>query len=84
MMCFPVFPDDYERVIDEVLDFAVGQTTACHIVNITDDIICENDPNEFFFSNLVLGGGDQPIDVDPEQAQVIIDDTNEPECGEFY
>ena len=81
-MCFPVFPDDYERVIDEVLNFAVGQTMACHIINITDDNICENNPNEFFFSNLVLGGGDQPIVVDPEQAQIIIDDTNEPECGE--
>ena len=73
-----MFPDDYEPVTNEVLNFALGQTMACHIINITDDNICEN---EFFFSNLVLGSGEQPIDLDPEQAQVIID---EPECGEFY
>ena len=30
-----------------------------------------------------MGGGEQPIVVDPEQAQVIIDDTNEPGCGEI-
>ena len=35
-----------------------------------------------FLSNLELGSGEQPIVVDPEQAQVIIDDTNEPECSE--
>ena len=78
-MCFIVFPDDYESVINEVLDFIVGQDRVCHNIGITDDDICEN---EYFFSNLELGGGEQPIDVDPEQAQVIIDDTDEPECGE--
>ena len=55
----------------------------CHIVNITDDDICENDPNESFFSNLVLGGGEQPIMVDPPRAEVIIDDSEEPECGKL-
>ena len=65
------------------LDFAIGQTRSCHIVNITDDDICENNPIERFFSNLRLGGGVQPIIVEPPQAQVIIDDSNEPECGEY-
>ena len=46
-------------------------------------IFCENNPNERFFSNLVLGGGVQPIIVEPPQTQVIIDDSNEPECGEY-
>ena len=77
-MCYV---DDYEPFTNEVLDFAVGQTTACHDVNIIDDNICENDS---FFFNLVLDGGEQPIGVDPEQIQVIIDDTTEPECGESY
>ena len=83
-MYYVVSMDDYEPVTSEVLDFAVGQTAACHDVNIIDDNICENDPNESFFFNLILGGGEQPIDVEPEQIQVIIDDTDEPECSEFY
>ena len=82
MLCI-VFLDDYEPVTSEVLDFVAGQTVACHNVNITDDNNCENDPNESFFFNLVLGGGERPIDIDPAQIQVIIDDTNEPECSEF-
>ena len=44
-------------------------------------MICEKDPNEIFFSNLVLGGGEGPIIVEPPQTEVIIDETNEPECG---
>ena len=76
-------PDDYGGVTDVRLDFAIGQTRSCHIVNINDDDICENNPNERFFSNLVLGGGVQPIIVEPPQTQVIIDDSNEPECGEY-
>ena len=83
-MCFLAFPDDYESVINEVLDFVVGQDRVCHNISITDDDICENDPNDSFFSNLEVGSRGRRIDVDPEQAQVIIDDTNELECGEFY
>ena len=75
-------PEDYGGVTDVRLDFAIGQTRSCHIVNINDDNICENIPNEHFFSNLRLGGGVSRI-VEPPQAQVIIDDTNEPECGEY-
>ena len=68
---------------DVRLDFAVGEDRACHVVTITDDDICENDPNESFFSNLVLGGGEPPIMVDPPRAEVIIDDNEEPECGKL-
>ena len=83
IMCILVFPADYVSVINEVLDFTVGQDRVCHNISITDDDICDNDPNEFFFSNLELGSRGRRIDVDPEQAQVIIDDTNELECGKF-
>ena len=71
-------------ITSEVLDFTIGQTEACHDVNITDDDICEKDSNDFFFYDLILGRGEQPINVDPEQIHVFIDDSNEPECGEFY
>lgn len=74
-------PLDYLGVADVRLDFGVGQSEACHFVNITDDNICENNPTELFSSNLVLGGGEGPILIEPQQAEIIIDDTNGPECG---
>ena len=81
-MCFLVFPDDYESVINEGLDFVVGQDRVCHNIGITDDNICEINLNEIFFSNLELDSRGRRIDLDPERAQIIIDDANELECGE--
>ena len=78
-----VSPDDYGAVTNVRLDFVVGQTRSCHIVNINDDNICENDPNEHFFSDVVLSGSVLPIIVEPPQTQVIINDTNEPDFGEY-
>ena len=55
----------------------------CHTVAIMNDSICEIDPNEQFFSDLSYVSGIQPITIDPERATVVIDDTNEPECGKY-
>ena len=77
-----VSPLDYGGVANVRLDFAVGDVRVCHLVSIVDDDICEIDPNENFFSNLVFGGGDHPIHADPPRTEVIIDNTNHPECGE--
>ena len=52
----------------------------CHTINVMVDNICESDPNERFYSNLAYVSGMQPIYIDPVTAQVIIDDTSEPEC----
>ena len=82
MLLNAVSPDDYGSVVDVRLDFNLGQDRACHRVSIVDDDICEINPNENFFSNLEYGGGEQPIRVDPARTEVIIDDTNQPECGE--
>ena len=65
------------------LDIATGDDRACHSVRINDDDICEDDSNENFLSSLEFGGGEQPITVDPSLTKVIIDDTNQPECGEY-
>ncbi|CAI8013538.1 hypothetical protein GBAR_LOCUS8570 [Geodia barretti] len=43
-------------------------------------MMCENDPNEFFFSNIALDSGVQPIFVIQPQATVTINDDAEPEC----
>ena len=54
----------------------------CHTITINQDENCENNPNEDFFSNLILASGMQPITVIREHARVIIDDNMEPECSE--
>ena len=74
---------DYEAVIDEPLVFNRDITRVCHDIDILQDDICESDPNEFFFSNLTLSSGMQPIIVFPPSAEVIIDDTAEPECKSY-
>ena len=77
-----VLEGDYVAVISERLDFTVGQERVCHEVEIIDDEICETDPMEDFFSDLEFGGGVQPISVEPSQTRVVIDDTDQEECGE--
>ena len=62
----------------EIIQFNTGDTTKTHTIFIEQDQICETDSNEFFFSNIVLDSGAQPIQVIHPQA---IDDTSEPECG---
>ena len=75
---------DYEAVSGEMLEFAVGQTRACHTVTINQDNVCELLPsNEYFFSDLAYESGVSVINIDPQTARVIIADTNEPECGEY-
>ena len=75
-------PDDYTDISNVRLDFDIENDRACHHFGIRNDGICEIDPNESFFSSLEFGGGEQPIIVDPSLTEVIIDDTNQPECGE--
>ena len=72
---------DYDSVVGQPLVFGLGDTRVCHTVNITDDNICEIDPDEQFFSNLSYVSGLQPITIDPARTTVIIDDSAEPECG---
>ena len=74
------FEGDYVAVSLERLDFTIGQERECHEVDIIDDEICE--PLEDFFSDLIFGGGIQPISIEPSQTRVVIDDTDQEECGE--
>ena len=76
-------PDnDYEAVSGEIVQFNVGDTYRIHTIIINDYDECENDPNEFFFSNIALNHGVQPIHVINPQATVTIDDSREAECRE--
>ena len=75
-----VVGDDYEAVTGEELVFNRGDTRACHNIDILQDDICESDLNETFFSDLSYVSGEQPITLSPPTAQIIIDDSDEPEC----
>ena len=67
-------------MVDEQLVFNTGDDKQCHTINIVDDDDCEQ-PAEDFFSNLMFVSGQPLVTINPAQAQVIIDDDNEPECG---
>ena len=75
-----VAPGDYGAVANQIITFAEGQMRATHTIIINQDDDCEYDPNENFFSNISLNSDKQPISVIRPRAEVIIDDTNEPEC----
>ena len=66
---------------DVPLMFGVGDERVCYDIGIVNDTICELEPIEDFFSNLVYISGEQPIIIDTARTRVIIDDTAEPECG---
>ena len=57
--------------------FARGDTRQCHLVQILNDDICEGPSVEDFFSDLALGSGTSVIVVDPDRAQVLIDDSED-------
>ena len=60
--------------------FQVGDVRVCHDVVIIDDDDCET-PFEDFFSNLEYDSGDMPIIITRDRTRVIINDTDELECG---
>ena len=73
--------EDYTGIVDIPLDFIRGQNRACHTVMITQDASCEIEQIEDFFSILAYVSGVLPIIINPSRTLVIIDDTNETECG---
>ena len=79
-----VAPGDYGAVTNEIITFTTGQMRATHTIIINQDDECEDDPNENFFSNISLNSGTLPISVIRPRAEVIIDDTNEPECRKCH
>ena len=62
--------------------FAHGSTSECHSVTILKDDNCEL-PLEDFFADLAYVSGRQIININIPTTRVIIDDSNEPECGKY-
>ena len=77
-------PVDYVGGSGQIIQFNTGDINHTHTITITQDQFCEDDPNEYFFSNIVLVSGVQPIQVIQPQTNVTIDDSLEPECGEGH
>ena len=71
---------DYVPVAGEIVQFNTGDITRTHTIIINDDIVCENNPNENFFSNIALDSGIPDITVTVPRATVTIDDSGEDEC----
>ena len=65
----------------EIIQFNTGDISHTHTITITQDHFCEDDPNEYFISNIVLVSGVQPIQVIQPQAIITIDDSLDPECS---
>ena len=73
---FPVAGEDYIASSGQLV-FARGESRVCHEVTILNNDICERPVLEAFFSTLSLASGQPVIVIDPERAQVIIDDSED-------
>ena len=73
--------EDYIAVIRMPLNFPRGTERVCHIITILQDDECEVLPENESFSDLSLESGVGEINIQPPTAELIIDDTEEQECG---
>ena len=78
-----IIENDYVQVSGQVIQFNAGDIAQMHTILINDDVNCEKDPNENFFSNITLNSGIPDILVTVPRATVTIDETAEPECGKL-
>ena len=67
--------------VSVALVFAVGDERVCHQVVIIDDTYCEPTP-ESLFADLSLLTGDL-VTVEPDVTEIIIDDSDGDDCGEY-
>ena len=78
-----VVDGDYVPVIGQIIQFNAGDVSQTHTVLVNDDDECEEDPNEIFFTNIVLDSGISDITVTVPQAFVTINDSDVFECGKY-
>ena len=76
-----VSPDDYVAISGQIIQFNVGDTSHTFTLSIANDGMCETQTESFFVS-IALVSSTGSITISPSQAQVIINDVIEPECGE--
>ena len=82
MYLSPVAGEDYVSASVD-LEFAPGDSQSCHIVDILQDNICEHPDPEDFFADLAKVRGIEIINIVRDTTQILIDDSDEPECSEL-
>ena len=65
------------------MEFAEGQSTRTFTISVINDTQCNKDPNKQFFASLSAIAGIQFINITVSEATITIDDSSEPECGQF-
>jgi hypothetical protein len=76
-----VSPGDFRAVSDQRLQFN-GADAVKHLrIFLTNDEVCETGPRKYFFVNLDIVVGVQPIVRLQRTAEVLLDDASEPECS---
>ena len=74
---------DYDAVSDQIIQFNVGDRIQTHTIVINDDSLCENE-TETLFSTISVGDStEQFVHITQPQAAIVIDDSEEAECGRF-
>ena len=76
-----VSPEDYVSVSGQILQFNTGDERVTHTITIHQDQLCEDSPNDRFFSRILFDSGVQPVNIFKPVAEIIIDDSLEIECG---
>ena len=80
-LLFAASSDDVMYFGNGLLSFATGESRHCHTITINPDDECEVFNTETLTASLEYTSGNGIITVDTYQAQVILIDTEEPECG---
>ena len=76
--------EDYTAVSGETIQFNVGDTVKTHTITIKQDMMCEDNSTEFFYSSLSLDSSEyHQIRLSQAQVSVNINDSEESECSKL-
>ena len=76
--------EDYTTVSGETIQFNVGDTMKTHTITIKQDMMCEDNSTEFFYSSLSLDSSEyHQIRLSQAQVSVNINDSEESECSKL-
>ena len=64
-----------------VIQFERGDVVRTHTILINDDNVCEKHLNKHFSSHIRLHSSTLDINVTVAQVKIIVNDTEEKECG---
>ena len=74
---------DYNAISGNIIQFNTGDASKTFTITINQDSICEDDPNEYFYSTLSLVSPTHRIILFPPRAVIHINDLLEAECSKL-